>query len=104
MRQLEVEECIEWIFHELNFDKWFVYRHCHAQKWEFLIFTATDYLLNAKKLQKLERLTGMVLLQRPTTELRKYGSGDWLSHPALGIRLLPIARVRQETIPRKLAN
>ena len=68
MRQLEVEECVDWILHELIFDKGFVYRHSRAQKWEFLIFTATDYLLNAKKLQKLERLTGMVLLQIETND------------------------------------
>jgi hypothetical protein len=66
LRQLEVEECVDWIFHELIFDKGFDCRHSRAQGWEFLVFTATDYLLNAKKLQKLERLTGMVLLQIET--------------------------------------
>jgi hypothetical protein len=63
LRQLEVEECVNWIFHELIFDKGFDCRHSRAQGWEFLVFTATDYLLNAKKLQKLERLTGLILLQ-----------------------------------------
>ena len=68
LRQLEVEECVDWIFHELIFDKGFVCRHSRAQKWEFLIFSATEYLLNAKKLQKLERLTGMILLQIETND------------------------------------
>ncbi|HEU4821890.1 MAG TPA: hypothetical protein VFS97_00550 [Nitrososphaeraceae archaeon] len=53
----------DWILHELTFDNSIAYRHSIAQDWEFLVFTARDYLLNAKKLQKLERLTGMVLLQ-----------------------------------------
>ena len=68
MSQLEVEECVDWIFHELIFDKGFVCRHSRTQGWEFLIFTTTDYLLNAKKLQKLERLTGMILLQIETND------------------------------------
>ena len=68
MRQLEVEECVDWIFHELIFDKGFVCRHSRTQGWEFLIFTTTDYLLNAKKLQKLERLTAMILLQIETND------------------------------------
>ena len=61
--QLEVEECIDWILHELVFERNFTYRYSSAQHWEFLVFTATDYLLNARKLLKLERLTGMVLVQ-----------------------------------------
>jgi hypothetical protein len=68
LRQLEVEECVNWIFHELTFDKGFDCRHSRAQGWEFLVFTATDYLLNAKKLQKLERLTGLILLQIETND------------------------------------
>ena len=68
MRQLEVVECVDWIFHELVFDKGFVCRHSRTQGWEFLIFTTTDYLLNAKKLQKLERLTGVILLQVETND------------------------------------
>jgi hypothetical protein len=68
LRQLEVEECVDWIFHELVFDKGFVCRHSRTQGWEFLIFTTTDYLLNAKKLQKFERLTGMILLQIETND------------------------------------
>jgi hypothetical protein len=68
LRQLEVEECVNWIFHELIFDKGFDCRHSRAQGWEFLVFTATDYLLNAKKLQKLERLTGLILLQIETND------------------------------------
>lgn len=41
----------------------FTYRYSSAKEWEFLVFIATDYLLNARKLLKLERLTGMVLVQ-----------------------------------------
>lgn len=63
MRQLEVEECINWILHEIAFENGFAYRYLFAQNWDFLVFTARDYFLNAKKLRKLERLTGMVLLQ-----------------------------------------
>ena len=61
MTQLEVEECIDWILHELMFERNFTYKYSSAQQWEFLVFTATDYLLNARKLLKLERLTGMGL-------------------------------------------
>jgi hypothetical protein len=106
LRHLEVEECVNWIFHELIFDKGFDCRHSRAQGWEFLVFTATDYLLNAKKLQKLERLTGLILLQIETNDGNsKYGSGDWPSHPVLGIRLLPIALwARREMIPTKWAK
>jgi hypothetical protein len=68
LRQLEVEECVDWMFHELVFDRGFVCRHSRTQGWEFLIFTTTDYLLNVKKLQKLERLTGMILLQIETND------------------------------------
>lgn len=66
MRLLDIEECVYWIFNELIFKDGVFYKYSQAQKWEFLIFTATNYLLNTKKLQKLERLTGMVLLQIET--------------------------------------
>ncbi|MDQ3840391.1 MAG: hypothetical protein M3297_14120 [Thermoproteota archaeon] len=68
MRLLAIEECIDWITHELILEKGAAHRHSRAQKWEFLIFTANSYLLNAKKLQKLERLTGMILLQIETND------------------------------------
>jgi hypothetical protein len=66
LRPLEIDECVDWISHELILEKEVTFRYSRAQMWEFLIFTANNYLLNAKKLQKLERLTGMVLLQIET--------------------------------------
>ncbi|HZA08225.1 MAG TPA: hypothetical protein VE619_11030, partial [Nitrososphaeraceae archaeon] len=40
LTQLEIDECIRWIKHSIDFDKNFSYNYASAEDWEFLVFGA----------------------------------------------------------------
>jgi hypothetical protein len=61
--QIQIDECIDWILHTVEFKKNFNYKYASGEGWEFLIFGADDYYLNMKALTKIEKTTGMVLVQ-----------------------------------------
>jgi hypothetical protein len=61
--QIQIDECIDWILHTVEFKKNFNYKYASGEGWEFLIFGADDYYLNMKALAKIEKTTGMVLVQ-----------------------------------------
>lgn len=61
--QIQIDECIDWILHSVEFKKNFNYKYASGEGWEFLIFGADDYYLNVKALTKIEKTTGMVLVQ-----------------------------------------
>jgi hypothetical protein len=61
--QIQIDECIDWILHAVEFKKNFNYKYASGEGWEFLIFGADDYYLNMKALTKIEKTTGMVLVQ-----------------------------------------
>jgi hypothetical protein len=63
MLQIQIDECIEWILHTIEFKKNFDYKYTSGEGWEFLIFGADEYYLSMKALTKIERTTGMVLVQ-----------------------------------------
>jgi hypothetical protein len=63
MTQLEIDECIRWIKHSIDFDKNFSYNYASAEDWEFLVFGAKDYYMDVNSLKKIEKTTGMVLIQ-----------------------------------------
>jgi hypothetical protein len=49
--------------HTVEFKKHFNFKYALAENWEFLIFGAKDYYINTKVLQKIEKTTGMILVQ-----------------------------------------
>ena len=49
--------------HKVEFKKHFGFRYAFAENWEFLIFGAKDYYINTKVLKKIEKTTGMILVQ-----------------------------------------
>ena len=62
--QIQIDECIDWILHTIrHYKKNFNYKYASGEGWEFLIFGADDYYLNMKALTKIEKTTGMVLVQ-----------------------------------------
>lgn len=61
--QIQIDECIDWILHAVEFKKNFNYKYASGEGWEFLIFGADEYYLNMKALTKIEKTTGMVLVQ-----------------------------------------
>ena len=63
LTQLEIDECIRWIKHSIDFDKNFSYNYASAEDWEFLVFGAKDYYMDVNSLKKIEKTTGMVLIQ-----------------------------------------
>jgi hypothetical protein len=70
--QIQIDECIDWILHTVEFKKNFNYKYASGEGWEFLIFGADDYYLNMKALAKIEKTTGMVLVQIKSSD----GSAD----------------------------
>jgi hypothetical protein len=63
LNQLQIDECIEWILHSIEFKKNFNYKYASGEGWEFLIFGADDYYLDTRALTKIEKTTGMILVQ-----------------------------------------
>ena len=61
--QIQIDECIDWILHTVEFKRNFNYKYASGEGWEFLIFGADDYYLSMKALTKIEKTTGMVLIQ-----------------------------------------
>ena len=49
--------------HKVEFKKHFGFKYAFAENWEFLIFGAKDYYINTKVLKKIEKTTGMILVQ-----------------------------------------
>jgi hypothetical protein len=63
LTQLEIDECISWIRHSIDFDKNSSCNYASAEDWEFLVFGAKDYYMDVNSLRKIEKTTGMVLVQ-----------------------------------------
>jgi hypothetical protein len=68
LTQLQIDECIEWILHCIEFKRNFNYKYASGEGWEFLIFGADDYYLDTRALTKIEKTTGMILVQIKSSE------------------------------------
>lgn len=60
--QLAIDECIDWILGSIDAKK-MEYKYANGEGWEFLIFTGDDYYMDTRMLTKIERTTGMILVQ-----------------------------------------
>ena len=64
--QLPIDECEEWIWDTLNCTKDCGFEHVKDGDKEFLIFNANDFFVDAKALEKINKTTGMKLVQMST--------------------------------------
>lgn len=60
--KLSIDECIEWILTTIDAPKT-EYKYASGEGWEFLIFSVGDYYIDARQFTKIERTTGMILVQ-----------------------------------------
>jgi hypothetical protein len=64
--QLPIDECEEWIWDSLNCSDDCGFEYVKNGNKEFLIFNTNDFFADAKAIEKIRRITGMVLLQIST--------------------------------------
>ena len=62
MTQLEIDECIDWIKHCIDFVHEFRYNYVATEVWEFLVFEAREHYMDVTSLTKIEKTTGMTLV------------------------------------------
>ena len=65
---LPLVECIEWISKALKFEGDCNFEYAVDENWEFLIFSAKDYIITTKALLIVERSTRMILIQIKSTD------------------------------------
>jgi hypothetical protein len=63
---LPIDECEEWIWDILDCTKDCGFEYISDEDKEFLIFNTNDFFADTKGLQKIKRLTGMILVQMST--------------------------------------
>ena len=64
--QLPIDECEEWIWDSLNLTDDCGFEYVMNGNKEFLIFNTNDFFADAKAIEKIRKITGMVLLQIST--------------------------------------
>jgi hypothetical protein len=60
--QLEIDECVDWIKHCIDFTHDFRYNYLSTQVREFLVFEAQEHYMDVNSLKKIEKTTGMTLV------------------------------------------
>ena len=68
-RMLAIDECEEWIWHILDCTKDCGFEYISDTDKEFLIFNTNDFFADMKALQKIKKITGMILVQMSTSQL-----------------------------------
>jgi hypothetical protein len=65
LTQLEIDECLNWILHTIVSEASPSHNHIvvEEQGLEFIIITAKDYYIDVQGLLKIEKITGMTLVQ-----------------------------------------
>ena len=63
--QIEIDECIYWILHTVVSNDLLKYNHVKVREenLEFIVVEAKNYLIDLPGLTKIEKITGMKLLQ-----------------------------------------
>ena len=63
--QIEIDECVYWILHTVVSSDLLKYNHVTAREenLEFIVVEAKDYCIDLTGLTKIEKITGMKLLQ-----------------------------------------
>jgi hypothetical protein len=65
LTQLEIDECLNWILHTIVSEDSPSHNHIvvEEQGLEFIVITAKDYYIDVQGLLKIEKITGMTLVQ-----------------------------------------
>ena len=66
---LAIDECEEWIWHILDCTKDCGFEYICDTTREFLIFNTNDFFADMKALQKIKKITGMILVQMRYSQL-----------------------------------
>ena len=66
---LAIDECEEWIWHILDCTKDCGFEYISDTDKEFLIFNTNDFFADMKALQKIKKITGMILVQMRYSQL-----------------------------------
>ena len=63
--QIEIDECVYWILHTVVSSDLLKYNHLTVrdENLEFIVIEAKDYCIDLAGLTKIEKITGMKLLQ-----------------------------------------
>ena len=63
--QIEIDECVYWILHTVVSSDLLKYNHVTVKEedLEFIVIEAKDYCIDLTGLTKIEKITGMKLLQ-----------------------------------------
>lgn len=63
--QIEIDECVYWILHTVVSSDLLKYNHVAVrdENLEFIVIEAKDYCIDLAGLTKIEKITGMKLLQ-----------------------------------------
>jgi hypothetical protein len=62
LTQLEIDECVDWIKHCIDFARDFRYNYVSGEVREFLVFEAQEHYMDVNSLKKIEKTTGMTLV------------------------------------------
>ena len=62
MIQLDIDECVDWIKHCIDFDHDFRYNYVSTELREFLVFEAQEHYMDVNSLRKIQKTTGMTLV------------------------------------------
>lgn len=65
LMQIEIDECVYWILHTIVSSDLLKYNHVTVrdENLEFIVIEAKDYCIDLAGLTKIEKITGMKLLQ-----------------------------------------
>jgi hypothetical protein len=65
LMQIEIDECVYWILHTVVSSDLLKYNHVTVrdENLEFIVIEAKDYCIDLAGLTKIEKITGMKLLQ-----------------------------------------
>ena len=65
LMQIEIDECVYWILHTVVSSDLLKYNHITVrdENLEFIVIEAKDYCIDLAGLTKIEKITGMKLLQ-----------------------------------------
>lgn len=86
LTQLEIDECLNWILHTIVSEDSPSHNHIvvEEQGLEFIVITAKDYYIDVQGLLKIEKITGMTLVQvRSTNGISDLWFGRKMQTPAI---------------------
>ena len=65
LMQIEIDECVYWLLHTVVSSDLLKYNHVTVrdENLEFIVIEANDYCIDLAGLTKIEKITGMKLLQ-----------------------------------------